>query len=203
MRGPYRMTLQRRFLLLLALCLLSTHVALAAPAPPSAASLTPKGFTLTGTVKAKVWTPDETDVVAVYKSTNDTPGRVCVIRPNGQAVWATMQGGGRDLPAPVQGGARQTLAQLVFPIAAPGARLLLVTCYMADVYVAVVFRPAGAQLREVFQAGFQDGLAWDAAQKRLTMRRYVEEGTRVVALRYRWDGRTFVIDRKAAGKRAP
>ena len=93
------------------------------------------------------------DMVVVTQK-NDTT-RAFVLPAGSKApLWLTLKNKKQDLPAPVQGGSGEAMTDLLFSCDLDHNRkpYLFVTCYLADVYSLLVFKPASKGYSEVFRA---------------------------------------------------
>ena len=140
--------MKRWILLLLGLPL----VAAAQPGPmdQAKAHLLP-GWSLV--TVARVPLRAQNDVVVVTQKNQTT--RAFVLPAGSKApLWLTLRNKKQDLPAPVQGGSGESMTELLFSCDLDHNRkpYLFVTCYMADVYCLLVFRPDSNGYSEVFRA---------------------------------------------------
>lgn len=125
----------------------------AQPAPQDGARLkpfVPAGFEVVSALHVPLQSKD--DLVAMLQK--DQVSRVFVLpKGAGKPLWLTLKDKKQDLPAPVQGGSGEKLSDLVFScdLDRNGKPYLFVTCYLADAYCLLVFKPSAGGYSEIFR----------------------------------------------------
>lgn len=180
--------------LLLALIVVATlagpsHADISAADVSRLTPFVPKGYTLSEVVPGF-----GADRVAIVVGGDSS--RVFVLH-RGKPIWLVTRSGKRDLPARVQGGAGEKIGQLVYTATLQKQPLLFVTCYMADAYMLLVFKPLNGSYAPVFEISSINTPKLDRDTGRLKVEQYTDGGDEATPVTCTWRGGTFVKDAPA------